>query len=377
MRIVADDNGHLFNDVTLRSSGDDSMPETSDRKDDHIRIIEEEDVETSGTGFADVEFVHEALPEIHRDEIDTTTTLFGHELAVPIVIESMTGGHPNTTKINRALAEAAQEVGVAMGVGSQRAGIELDDEDLLESYTVVRDAAPDAFLYGNVGAAQLLEYDVDDVETAVEMIDADAMAIHLNFLQEAVQPEGDVDAQGCLEAIEHIASDLSVPIVVKETGNGISRETARRLADADVDAIDVAGQGGTTWSGIESYRAAAVGADRQEKVGQLFRAWGVPTAVSTIEAANEHDCVIASGGVRSGLDVAKAVALGARAGGLAKPFLRPAGQGTEAVVDFLETLALELRTAMFVTGSASVEDLREAEYVVLGRTQEYLTQRRQ
>ncbi|QFU82140.1 type 2 isopentenyl-diphosphate Delta-isomerase [Natronorubrum aibiense] len=348
------------------------MPETSDRKDDHIRIIEEEDVETSGTGFADIELVHEALPEIHRDEIDTSTTLLGHELAAPIVIESMTGGHPNTTKINRNLAEAAQRMNVAMGVGSQRAGLELDDEDLLESYTVVRDVAPDAFLYGNVGAAQLLEYDVDDVERAVEMIDADAMAVHLNFLQEAVQPEGDVDARGCLEAIERVAADLSVPVVVKETGNGISRETATRLADAGVDAIDVAGQGGTTWSGIESYRAAAVGADRQEAIGQRFRAWGVPTAVSTHEAADVHDCVIASGGVRSGLDIAKAIALGARAGGLAKPFLRPAGQGTDVVVDLLETLELELRTAMFVTGSASVEELQSADHVVLGRTKEYL-----
>ncbi|MEY7849242.1 type 2 isopentenyl-diphosphate Delta-isomerase [Natrarchaeobius sp. A-rgal3] len=351
------------------------MPETSDRKDDHIRIIEEEDVETSGSGFADVELVHEALPEIHRDEIDTTTTLLGHELAAPIVIESMTGGHPNTTKINRALAEAAQETNVAMGVGSQRAGLELDDEALLESYTVVRDVAPDAFLYGNVGAAQLLEYDVSDVECAVEMIDADAMAIHLNFLQEAVQPEGDVDARGCLTEIERVAADLSVPVVVKETGNGISRSTAKRLTDAGVDAVDVAGQGGTTWSGIESYRAAAVGADRQEAIGRLFRAWGVPTAVSTLEAASEHDCVIASGGVRSGLDVAKAIALGARAGGLAKPFLSPAGRGTDAVVDLIETLTLELRTAMFVTGSASVPELRSADHVVVGRTKEYLEQR--
>ncbi|SDK97906.1 type 2 isopentenyl-diphosphate Delta-isomerase [Natronorubrum texcoconense] len=352
------------------------MPETSDRKDDHIRIIEDEDVETSGAGFTDVELVHEALPELHRDEIDTTTTLFGHELDAPIVIESMTGGHPNTTKINRALAEAAQETNIAMGVGSQRAGLELDDEALLESYTVVRDVAPDAFLYGNVGAAQLLEYDVGDVERAVEMIDADAMAIHLNFLQEAVQPEGDVDARGCLEAIERVAADLSVPVVVKETGNGISRETAERLADAGVDAIDVAGQGGTTWSGIESYRAAAVGASRQEHVGKLFRAWGEPTVVSTSEAASVHDCVIASGGVRSGLDIAKAIALGARAGGLAKPFLGPAGQGTDAVVDLIETLELELRTAMFVTGSASVADLQSAEYVMLGRTKEYLEERR-
>ena len=352
------------------------MPETSDRKDDHIRIIEEEDVETSGTGFADVELVHEALPELHRDEIDTTTTLLGHELSAPIVIESMTGGHPNTTAINRALAEAAGRTNVAMGVGSQRAGLELDDEALLESYTVVRDVAPDAFLYGNVGAAQLLEYDVADVERAVEMIEADAMAIHLNFLQEAVQPEGDVDARGCLAEIERVAAELSVPVVVKETGNGISRETAERLADAGVDAIDVAGQGGTTWSGIESYRAAAVGASRQERIGKRFRAWGVPTAVSTLEAAAVHDGVVASGGVRSGLDIAKAIALGARAGGLAKPFLGPAGRGTEAVVDLIETLELELRTAMFVTGSATVSDLQSADHVILGRTKEYLEARR-
>ena len=352
------------------------MPETSDRKDDHIRIIQEEDVETTGTGFEDVELVHEALPEIHRDEIDTSISLFGRELAAPIVIESMTGGHPNTTKINRNLAAAAAETGIAMGVGSQRAGLELDDPDLLESYTVVRDAGPDAFLYGNVGAAQLLEYDVGDVEAAVEMIEADAMAIHLNFLQEAVQPEGDVDARGCLREIERVASELSVPVIVKETGNGISQETAERLAEAGVDAIDTAGKGGTTWSGIESYRAAAVGATRQEKVGQLFRAWGVPTAVSTLEAAAVHDTVIASGGVRSGLDVAKAIALGAQAGGLAKPFLGPAGQGVDAVVELIEDLRLELTTAMFVTGSASVSDLQRADYVVLGRTQAYLEQRR-
>ncbi|WP_254864620.1 type 2 isopentenyl-diphosphate Delta-isomerase [Halovivax gelatinilyticus] len=351
------------------------MPETADRKDDHIRIIEEEDVETTGTGFADVELVHEALPEIHRDEIDLSVSLFGRELSAPIVIESMTGGHPNTTKINRALAEAAEETGIAMGVGSQRAGLELDDPDLLESYTVVRDVAPDAVLYGNVGAAQLAEYGVADVERAVEMIDADAMAIHLNFLQEAVQPEGDVDARGCLDGIEAVASDLSVPVVVKETGNGISRETAERLTDAGVDAIDVAGKGGTTWSGIESYRARAVGADRQAAVGERFRAWGVPTAISTLEAAAVHDCVIASGGVRSGLDVAKAIALGARAGGLAKPFLGPAGKGTDAVVDLIETLSMELQTAMFVTGSETVDELRETDYVLLGRTRTYRDER--
>ncbi|MFC7046443.1 type 2 isopentenyl-diphosphate Delta-isomerase [Halobacteriaceae archaeon GCM10025711] len=349
------------------------MSGTSDRKDDHLRIVAEEDVETTGAGFADVRLVHEALPELHRDAVDTTVDLLGHRLQAPILIESMTGGHPNATKINRALAKAAGETGIAMGVGSQRAGLE--DAATVESFSVVRDAAPDAFVYGNIGAAQLPEYGVERVEEAVEMIDADAMAVHLNFLQEAVQPEGDVDARGVLDAIERVAADLSVPVLVKETGNGISRATAERLVDAGVDAIDVAGQGGTTWSGVEAYRAAASGERRGERLGTTFRAWGVPTVASTVEAAEVHPQVVASGGVRSGLDVAKAIALGARAGGLAKPFLRPAGQGADAVVEVVEDLVAELRTAMFVTGSATVADLQDADVVVTGRTREWLRQR--
>jgi isopentenyl-diphosphate delta-isomerase len=346
-----------------------------DRKDDHIRIVEEEDVETGGSGFRDVQLIHEALPEMDYADIDTSVEFLGEELAAPIIIESMTGGHPNTTKLNRALATAAEEMGVAMGVGSQRAALDDPDEDLLESYTVVREAAPTAFLYGNIGAAQLAEYGVEGVERAVEMIDADAMAVHLNFLQEAAQPEGDVDARGCLDAIETVAGNLSVPVVVKETGNGFSGETAARLADAGVDCIDVAGKGGTTWSGVEAYRAAAVGDRRHERVGERFRTWGIPTAVSTLEACDHHDCVVASGGVRSGLDIATAIALGARAGGLAKPFLTPAGQGSEAVVELLEDLLAELETAMFVTGSDTVAELQNTEYVVLGRTREFLDQR--
>jgi len=351
------------------------MSETEDRKDDHVRIIREEDVEAGGTGFEDVRLVHEALPELHREQIDTSVDLFGHELDAPIVIESMTGGHPNTTKLNRALAEAAEEQNIAMGVGSQRAGIELDDPAMLESYTIVRDVAPNAFLYGNLGAAQLTEYDISHVENAVEMIEADALAVHLNFLQEAVQPEGDVDARGCLDAIERVATELSVPVIVKETGNGISQETATRLSDAGVEAIDVAGMGGTTWSGVEAYRAAAVNAARQERVGTLYRTWGIPTVASTLECSAVHDCVIASGGVRTGRDIARAIALGARAGGLAKPFLEPAAQGTEAVVEFIEDLLAELQTAMFVTGSSSVAELQETDYVLLGRTREFVEQR--
>jgi isopentenyl-diphosphate delta-isomerase len=290
----------------------------------------------------------------------------------------MTGGHPNTKKLNRSLAEAAQARGIAMGVGSQRAALEEpDDRGIVESFTVARDAAPDAFLYGNIGAAQLETYGVAGVERAAEMIDADAMAIHLNFLQEAAQPEGDVDARGCLGRIETVAEELSVPVIVKETGNGLSRRTARTLTDAGVDVLDVAGKGGTTWSGVEAYRSAAAGADRHARIGERFRNWGIPTVVSTVEATAVHPCVVASGGVRSGLDIAKAIALGARAGGMAKPFLKPAGSGGDAVVDLVDDVVAELETAMFVSGCESVSEMRESDPVLLGRTREFLEQRRQ
>ena len=349
--------------------------ETEERKDDHIQIVQSRDVETSGTGFEDVQLVHEALPELNYDDIDTSIEFLGHELAAPLFIESMTGGHHKTTPINRALARAASETGIAMGLGSQRAGLEIDDDSVLESYTVVRDVAPEAFIYGNLGAAQLREYDLELVERAVEMIEADALAVHLNFLQEAVQPEGDVDGRNCLAAIERVAEDLSVPIIVKETGNGISGTTAQKLAAAGVDAIDVAGKGGTTWSGIEAYRAAAANEPRQKRIGTLFRAWGIPTAASTIECVAEHNCVVASGGVRTGLDVAKAIALGARAGGLAKPFLQPATDGPDAAVELVGDLVAELQTAMFVTGSGSIAELQQTEYVLQGDTREYVEQR--
>ncbi|MFW5928819.1 MAG: type 2 isopentenyl-diphosphate Delta-isomerase [Halobacteriota archaeon] len=346
------------------------MPGTSDRKDDHIRIVQEEDVEEPGTGFADVHLVHEALPEMDLADVDTSTEVLDWELEAPVFIESMTGGHPNATEINRNLAVAAREHGVAMGVGSQRAALE--DPSTEESYSVVREVAPDAVVYGNVGAAQLREYGVERIEEAVDMIDADAMAVHLNFLQEAVQPDGDVDARGCLREIERLCDELSVPVVVKETGNGFSRSTSRRLADAGVDVLDVAGRGGTTWSGVEAYRAAAKDDRRGERLGTVFRQWGVPTVASTLEALEVHPCVVASGGVRSGVDVAKAVALGASAGGLAKPFLAPAARGEDEALRAVGDVVEELRTAMFVTGSRDIDELSNTHTFVTGITREYL-----
>ena len=349
-------------------------PGTSDRKDDHIRIVEEEDVEEPGTGFPDLHLVHEALPEIHRDEIDTSVEFLGHALDAPVVIESMTGGHPSALEINRNLAHAAQECGVPMGVGSQRAALE--DPDKRESFEVVRESGPEAFVYGNIGAAQLEAYGVAGVEDCVEMIDADAVAIHLNFLQEAVQPEGDVDARGCLDAIERVAAECSVPVIVKETGNGFAPSTAEELAEAGVDVLDIAGRGGTTWSGVEAHRAREKGDRQGEQLGTLFRRWGEPTVASTILCAERHPRVVASGGVRSGLDVAKAIAAGAVAGGLAKPFLVPGGKGPDEAVTAVRDVIEELRTAMFVTGSATIDELSSAESVVTGTTEEYLTQLR-
>lgn len=346
------------------------MSETSERKDDHIRLVRKGNVEVGETGFRDVDLVHEALPEIHLDEVDTSLDFFGKKLNAPIFIDSMTGGSEKGKKINKNLAAAAEKCNIAMGVGSQRAAIE--DKDLVDTFSVVRDVAPNAFIYGNLGAAQLNEYGVEGVIKAVEMIDADGMAIHLNFLQECVQPEGDIDANDCLKDIEKISSELDIPIIVKETGCGISKSTAKKLNDLGVEVVNVAGSGGSSWVVIESERALAAGAEEKASLGKLFKEWGIPTAISTIEVSEVHPCVISSGGVRSGLDVAKGIALGAEACGLAKPFLEPGLQSKEQTVDKIKKLKSELKTAMFATGSRNLEKLREGKVIITGKSREYL-----
>ncbi len=343
---------------------------TSKRKDDHIRITKEEDVESSQPGFKDVVLEHEALPEIDKKEIDSSCEIFGSKLRAPILIDSITGGSERGKKINRILASAAEKCGIGIGVGSQRAALE--DESLVETYSVVREKAPSAFVYGNIGAAQLKEYNTEDLERAVEMIEADAMAVHLNFTQESIQPEGDIDARGCLSAIERAAEELSVPVIAKETGCGISQKTAQKLKEAGVDAINVAGKGGTSWPYIESYRAKAVGERRKGRMGELFRDWGIPTAASVAMAAKEHDFVISSGGVRSGIDVAKSIVLGAECSAAAAPFLKAALEGKGKVVEAVEDMIEGLETAMFVTGSKNLEDLSETRVKVTGKTRSYV-----
>ncbi len=339
---------------------------TSDRKIDHIRICLEEEVESEYTGFDDIMLIHKALPEIDFSEVRTEVEFFGKKLSAPILIASMTGGHPETKEINMKLAMAVEEMGIGMGVGSQRAGIE--DESVADTFAVVREFAPKAFIYANVGLPQVLKHGVEFVERAVEMVDADAVAIHLNYLQEAIQPEGDLNAKGGLGVIEEVCSSINVPVIVKETGAGISREIAIMLKSAGVDAVDVGGRGGTSWSGVEVYRAEGVARD----VGIDFWDWGIPTAFCVAECYDVMP-IIATGGIRSGLDLAKAIAIGAEIGSSALPFLRAVVErGVEGVKELVEYYVRGLKTAMFLTGCRRIEDLRKIPIFVTGILKDWL-----
>ncbi len=339
---------------------------TSKRKMDHIRICLEEDVESEYTGFEDIMLIHKALPEVDYSDIDTRVEFFGKKLSFPFLIASMTGGHPETKRINANLGEAVEEMGIGMGVGSQRAAIE--DESLADSFTVVREKAPTAFIYANIGMPQVLKRGVEIVERAVEMIDADAVAIHMNYLQEAIQPEGDVRASGCFQAIEEVCREIKVPVIAKETGGGVCREVAEKLRDAGVSAIDVGGKGGTTFSGVEVYR---VEDETLRDVGIDFWDWGLPTAFSIVDCRGLLP-IIATGGVRSGIDVAKSIALGAELASAALPFLHPATESSDAVKKELEYFERGLKTTMFLTGCRTVDELKKTEVFVTGKLKAWL-----
>ncbi len=352
---------------------------TSERKIEHLLLCVEKDVEAhrsfSGmraSGFDDIILVHNCLPEINKKNLCLETEFLSKKLRAPVLIASMTGGHPDTKAVNSTLASAAEELGIGIGVGSQRAAIE--DPGMEDSFRVVRDKAPGAFIYGNVGAAQLSEFDIDDLERAVDMIGADAMAIHLNFLQEAIQPEGNVDAGGCLEAIKSVCKELSVPVIVKETGAGIAHPQAMSICDTGAAAIDVGGLGGTTWAGVETYRAQKRGDLMSEQVGKEFWNWGIPTAASIVESVISIP-VIATGGIRSGIDVAKSIALGASLCGIALPFVAPALKGQKDVVDRLSLFIEELRVAMFLCGCETIEELGNTAVTINGRVRDFLEQR--
>jgi isopentenyl-diphosphate delta-isomerase len=350
--------------------------ETVERKTSHITTTLHRDVQAHvATGFDDVCLIHNALPDLNGDEIDLTTELFGHKLAAPIIIESMTGGTPIAAKINAALGKVAEELQIPMGVGSQRAAV--DDPKLVYTFRVARDNAPSALIFANLGCPQIVKEDgIDRAKAAVEMIKADALLVHLNALQESVQLEGQTRFKGALARIRELASTLSVPVIVKETGAGVSREIAMSAEKAGVKAIDVAGLGGTSWAAVEYHRAKERRRARQTRLGATFWDWGIPTAASIVEVSRSTRVkVFASGGVRNGLHVAKAIALGAHCGGLATPLLKSVSKSGHDAKENLQSVIEELRTAMFLTGSRNLDQLHKCPAVITGKTREWLAVR--
>ncbi|HEY9781941.1 MAG TPA: type 2 isopentenyl-diphosphate Delta-isomerase [Leptolyngbyaceae cyanobacterium] len=332
---------------------------TQTRKADHIRICLEEDVQfhANTNGLERYRFTHCCLPELDLEEIDLTTTFLGKQLLAPLLISSMTGGTEEAGIINRRLAAVAQHYKIAMGVGSQRVVVE---KPQVASTFAVRSLAPDILLFANLGAVQLnYDYGIDQCLRIVDLLEADALILHLNPLQECIQPKGDTNFHGLLDKINKLCIKLAVPVIAKEVGNGISGAMAQKLMAAGVAAIDVAGAGGTSWAKVESRRGQN---SLQRRLGMTFADWGLPTAecITSVRAVAPKIPLIASGGLRHGLDVAKAIALGANIAGLALPFLQAASESEAALHDLVEVLIAEISTVLFCTGNANLEQLQHS-----------------
>lgn len=350
---------------------------TEERKSDHLKISLREEVQAkhTSTGFEDVRLVHKALPEIEREKINLSTVTFNHRFSAPLIVGAMTGGAPEATRINKAIAEAVEELGLGMGVGSQRAAIE--DPSLKNTFSIAREKAPTAFLIANIGGPQLVRgYGAKEAQKAVDMMEANALAIHLNPLQETIQLEGETNYKGILNKIGEIAEAIDVPVIVKETGAGISAEEAKLLEVAGVAGIDVAGAGGTSWAAVEYHRAKRDQDKLRQRLGRVFWDWGIPTVASLVETIQSVTMpVIASGGVRSGIDAAKSLALGASLVSMALPILPPAAKGEKEVEKELKLILEELRNTMFLVGAGSVEEIKAVPAVITGKMAEWLRTR--
>jgi len=326
------------------------------RKADHIKINLEKDVRSAlTTGLENYHFTHEALPELDLEQVDTSLSLFGKRLAAPILISSMTGGTSDAETINLRLAEAAQQMKIAMGIGSQRAAIEHPEQARTFQ---VRRVAPDILLFANLGAVQLnYGYGIDQCRRAVDMIEADALILHFNPLQEAVQDAGDTNFAGLAKKVEEVCRKLEVPVIAKEVGWGISERTAKLLADCGVQAIDVAGAGGTSWSQVEMHRAPD---EFTRELAATFVGWGIPTAESILNVRKSAPdmTIFASGGIKDGLDIAKCVALGASIGGMAGQFLKAAAISTKSAVQMMKLTKRQVEVTMFAAGVGTLENLR-------------------
>ena len=335
------------------------MTNTQIRKADHLRICLEDDVQfrSLSNGLDKYRFTHSCLPELDFSDVDIHTQFLNKTLKAPILISSMTGGTERAKTINCRLAQAAQKYGLAMGVGSQRIAVE--NPDLADTFAV-RSFAPDAVLLANLGAVQLnYTYGLSQCLRVVDILQADALILHLNPLQECIQPNGDTKFKGLLDKIEQLCRQLEVPVIVKEVGNGISAAMATKLIDAGVAVIDVAGAGGTSWAKVESQRAEN---NLQRRLGRTFADWGISTADCIVQIRQQYPDLplIASGGLRNGVEVAKAIALGADLAGLAFPFLQAASESEAAVDEAVELLIAEIKTVLFCTGNANLAELKRS-----------------
>jgi len=340
------------------------------RKADHLAVAASGEAEFRATQtlLEGVRLVHQSLPEMATSEIDLSAEVAGRKLAAPLIVSGMTGGTAEAAALNKDLARAAERLGLAFGLGSQRAMIVRPET---APTFQVRDAAPDVTLFGNIGVVQARELGVDAVRGLVDAVGANALCVHLNPAQEMIQEHGDRDFRGALETIARLVDALPVPVIAKETGCGLSRQAARALRAAGVRTVDVSGAGGTSWTAVESRRAAAGSASRA--LGEELWDWGIPTAVSTVICTQEGLEVVATGGMRSGLDVARAVALGAAAGGMAAPVLRAHREGGfDGALAFLGRVVDGVRAVCLLTASRSARDLQRAPRVLTGELVEWL-----
>ena len=344
------------------------------RKGDHVEIVANEDLSQDYVYWDDIKLVHNPLPEVDLEEVDTSATIFGRSLKAPLIISAMTGGYGKAEEINRNLASVAEDFGIGMGVGSQRAALE--NPEVARTYSVIKEFEIPLRI-GNLGVPQLIKQGltaplgIEEGKAAMEMVDAHMLAVHLNYLQEIVQPEGDTKSKGGLKALEKFASAL--PVIAKETGAGVPRETALKLKKAKVRGIDVGGLGGTSFSAVEYYRAKSAGDSSRANIGRTFWDWGIPTPVAVV-VANVGLPVIATGGLRSGLDVARAITIGASSAGMAGRLLPAALEGKDALTRELNTMIDELKAAMFLVGAKDLKELAASKAILTGRSKDWLDQ---
>jgi len=346
------------------------MNKTESRKSEHVKVSIEKNVSSQYNYWDDLTLIHNALPEINKNDISLKTSLFKRKLGAPIIISSMTGGYEKAKKINENLAVAAEKYQIGMGVGSQRAALE--KKELIKTYSIIKDYDV-PLRFANIGASQLVLWghkkSLENAQKMIDMIDAHAFIVCLNFLQEAVMTEGESNAKGVYDAIKKLASDLSTPVIVKESGAGISYAVAEKLSKTKIAGIDVGGLGGTSFAAIEHYRAKMADDRLHERGGKTFWNWGIPTPTSILYVGDATDWdlpIIATGGIRNGLDAAKAIVLGADAVGIARALLEPATKSKEATVKEVDAIIKELRATMYLLGINKVSRLPEADWSLVG-----------